>query len=533
MRINLDEKKTERYISFFLLICIVVGAILHIVPYVFNRSLWIDEAMLASSIYSRNITNLVSSPLDFGQSSAIGYLYIVKIITLLLGTSEATLRVFSLISSFGCIILVYCLLSNKVQRNYALFFTAIFALTDRFIYYGNELKPYMFDNMLCLLTLLIWQKYKDKKIALWKVVIIYSITIWFSFSAVFFVAACMIIECFTLFRKIILERNKHVVWELCLCAIVLFSFVLNFILWLSKTSDNAGGAEYWELLRFPLIPTSLSDLKLIIKMAVHFFRFFSRYAIAIFIILFMMYIVACIMKKEDSSHIVVPFWISLFILFVASYCGFYPIQDRLVQIYQLIVVILAGFGCNMVTTKIKNGNQNEVNWIVIFYYGVLAFCLAVIGMSGCKNIFASHVFKAESEVSESIAYLDKNLVSNDVVYVFRNSIPVYQYETGDIRYNSWTEMPDKPTVFDDNVIYGQSLISYFYQVPYSYEYEENNENVNEDTEAIIKNDSVYIFASHGEAGLPWLLEQLEKYGTVNVVVDYYGTHLYHFVKEKE
>ena len=531
MKKELDEKKIEIYIGRFLLICISAGTILHIFPYVFNRSLWIDEATLASSIINRNIANLVSSPLDFGQSSAIGWLYLVKIITLLFGTSKATLRVLSLMSSFGCIILIYLLLNNKIKRNYALFVTAIFALTDRFIYYGNELKPYMFDNMLCLLTLLIWQRYKDKKFAFWKMIIIYSIIIWFSFSVVFFVASCMIIESYTLFRKFIIKKCKHTIWELCLCAIVLVSFILNYTFWLSKTPDNASGAQYWALLRFPLIPTSLADINLIFKMALQFFSFYSRFAISIFLILFLMYIAECIISKFDSSHIVVPFWISLFTLFVASYCGFYPIQDRLVQIWQLIFVIIAGFGCNMISERIRNDNQNEINWIVIFYYGVLAFCLVFTGISGCKNMFASHVYKAGSEVSESIAYLNENLANGDVVYVFSNSIPVYQYEMGDIRYNSWTEMPDKPTFFDD-VIYGQSLVSYFYQVPYSYEYEENYENVNEDVEIIKKNDSVYILASHGEAGLQWLLEDLKLYGKVNTVVDYYDTHLYHFIKEK-
>lgn len=294
-----------------------------------------------------------------------------------------------------------------------------------------------------------------------------------------------------------------------------------------------GGAQYWELLRFPLIPTSFSDIKLIIKMALQFFTFIPRDAMAIFIMLFLMYMFECIQKKEEQSHIVVPFGISLLILFVASYCGFYPIQDRLVQIYQLIVAIIAGFGCNMVATRIKDKNQNVINWSVVFYYGVLALCLGVTGMGGCKNLFGSYVYKKGSEVSESIAYLKQNLDSDDIVYIFRNSIPVYQYEMDEIRYNSWTEMPDQPTVFDDNIIYGQSLISYFYQVPYSYEYEENKENVDEDTNVIIKNDSVYIFASHGETGLPWLLEQLEEYGTVEVTVDYYDTHLYHFVKDKE
>jgi len=529
MKNILSEDRIKKSVSLFLLFCIIVGMALHIVPFVFNRSLWTDEAMLASSICNRTISELVSSPLDFGQSSAIGWLFIVKVITVVFGESETALRVWSLISSFGCTLLVYLLLHKKTKRNYALFITAIFSLTDRFIYYGNEVKPYMFDNLLCLLTLLIWQKYKDKKVALWKMVIAYSVIIWFSFSAVFFIAACMIIECIKLMRDFVCEKNRQSFYSICCCSLVLVSFVLNYIFWLSGTSSNAGGAEYWELLRFPLIPTSLSDIKLILKMGLQFFSFFPKFVVVVFIIIFVLYILMCVIKKNDPSNLLLPFGISLLILFVASYLGFYPIQDRLVQVYQLIVFVIAGFGGNGIIIKLKTDN-NEVNWLGLFYYGILISCLAYVGMGGCKNMFAWHVYKAGSEVSESIKYLDQNLTDDDVLYVFRSSIPVYQYETGEVECTQWTDMPDVPYIIG-NKIYGQSLISYYYSVPYSYDYEEDVVNVREDADAIIKNDSVYIFTSHGGFGIPWLLDEIEKYGVVEMVVDSYDTHLYHFVKE--
>ena len=263
MKFCFGKKDTERNLKIFLLACVGLGAFLHVYRYMLNRSLWVDEAMLVSSIIDRDLSNLVASPLDFAQSSPVLWLYIVKMITMILGPSELALRLSSLIAAFVSMLLVYLLLKNKTRQNQALFVTAIFSLTHMYIFYGNEFKPYMFDNMLCLLTLYVWQLYKDQKIALWKMVLIYAVIIWGSFLSVFLVAACMIIESITLFRKMIIEKNCRVVKKLCLCAIVLFSFVLNYVVWLSKSAGQAG-STHWDLIRFPLIPTSLSDISLII-----------------------------------------------------------------------------------------------------------------------------------------------------------------------------------------------------------------------------------------------------------------------------
>ena len=179
------NKIQDRYIELFLKICIVYGVILHIVPYFYNRSLWVDEAMLVSSICTRSLTELVASPLDSGQSAPVGYLFVVKLITMLWNTSEAALRIFSLISAFVCMYLIYALLKDKVAPKFALFAVALFSVTNKYIYYGNEAKSYMSDNMFCLLVLYVWQKYRENKIELYKLCLIYAVIVWFSFSAVF------------------------------------------------------------------------------------------------------------------------------------------------------------------------------------------------------------------------------------------------------------------------------------------------------------------------------------------------------------
>ena len=121
----LSEKKIEK----FLLFCIFIGILLHIIPYFYHRSLWIDEAMLVSSICTRSFSTLIATPLDWGQSSPIGWLFIVKLLTSLFGTSVTVLRMWSLISCIISMFLIYLILKGKVKDNYALLITAIFMIT--------------------------------------------------------------------------------------------------------------------------------------------------------------------------------------------------------------------------------------------------------------------------------------------------------------------------------------------------------------------------------------------------------------------
>lgn len=540
---NNSQGKIKLYTCYALMICIGLGVVLHIVPYFFNRSLWVDEAMLTSSICTRSYGELIASPLDWGQSAAVGYLFVVKTLTLIFGTSETVLRIWSLITGLGCIFLIYYILKDKVEKHYALFFTALFSLTDKFIYYGNEVKPYMSDNLCCLLTLLLWQKHKEGKVPLWKLVVIYSVLIWFSFSAVFFVAACMIIKCIELFVALFKDKDKKQLKNLGICAIVLVSFVALYIIWLSKTSDNVGGAAYWDLLRFPLIPTSLSDVELIIKMAWQFLHFYPLYVAGIICALFVLYVAMSFKERKDKTNILFPFVLSLLILFVASYLGFYPIQDRLVQVYAIILLFFAAYACNEIEHSHNISAQaGNGYWMQSFYYIILLGCMFLVGKYGLENFDRGHVYRVGSEIEKSVEYLEKNMTDDDVLYVYRKSIPVYTYEIDyDMEYTElssipYTEVKSEPHLsglpyVKENIIYGQSLIHYFYQVPYSYAYEVNQAAIEEDAALITQYDSVYIFASHGESGLSTLLETLENTGNIQIVCQYHGTTLYRYIRE--
>lgn len=525
------EEGREKAFCAFLLLCIGVGAILHVVPYFYNRALWIDEAMLASSICTRTFGTLVTSPLDFGQSAAIGWLFIEKAISNIFGNSEVALRIFQLFSSFGCMILLYGIMRGRVKRHYALLAVAFFSLTNRFIYYGNELKPYMFDNFCCLLILFLWQNFKSQKLRQLPFVAICAVMIWCSFPAVFFVASCMVFVCISEAAQFHRERKLLHLVRIALCAPVLCSFVLNYVLWLKGTSDNAGGMDYWSLLRFPIVPKSAADVITIAKMAFQFFSFYgNKIFVYVLCLLLVLWCATCIRAKNDPSDLLLPFTMSLVLLLGASHLGFYPIQDRLVQSWSIFMLVFAAFMLNAIEANFKDktvfsGSANNVPYLLV----VMVF-LAYTGASGCRMLFARGVYNPTSEVKSAVRYLKENLTEEDAVYVYVHAIPIFLYEFGykDIPIvRSHYERPEN----DGRIFYGNLFRKGLYQKSYSYESVVDETSLQHEVCRITQFDSVYLFASHTthEEFSP-LVNELKKYGDIELVNQFLEVRLYHFIR---
>ena len=83
-----------------------------------QRSLWIDEAMLAKCICVRDYASLWEGNLNYGQSSPIGYLLCAKFFCGILGETELALRLYGYLLTIGSAIMVYivskCTLKAKL-----------------------------------------------------------------------------------------------------------------------------------------------------------------------------------------------------------------------------------------------------------------------------------------------------------------------------------------------------------------------------------------------------------------------------------
>lgn len=512
-----------------LYIAVIIGLLSHVMPYFFHRSLWIDEARLASSIVTRGLGNLAASPLDAGQSAPIGYLYLVKILTMIFGTGETALRLWSLLAFFGCAA-VFCRILRKVIRtDHWLLYTAVFTVIPTYIYYGNELKPYMSDCLFVLLAVLIYGLYQDGRLRLGQLAVFYALIIWFSFAAVFYVAGGMILICVQILLGTIREKKnvRHVLDKVPPCLLVLISFLANYVLWLSSTSNNAEGQGYWELLRFPLIPTSLADLGLIVQMTKEILLPFGIFGIVL-LALAVGKLVCCIRRRRICAMDQHVIFSTVLVLF-ASFLGFYPIQGRLVLFLSMTVFLFVISIVDELMQFCGRGParvQNAGAWAC----AILVFGACLLGDSGYWR--PGGVYMVGSEISENIKYIEEHKTDEDMVYVRNEAIPAFLYEMnypwGDVDL-----MYDVPVIVDDYIL-GQPTFAYSYEIPYSYAGETMEDAVQADAALIEQYDSVYIYTSHEIAELKEdtqrMLELLRESGTVEVVSCNYETYLYHYMK---
>jgi hypothetical protein len=123
---------------------VLIAVLLRVSQYLANRSLWFDEAALALNVLNRGFVSLTGE-LDFNQGAPIGFLFVEKLLTTLVGSSEYALRLFPLVCSLASIYL-FVRLARKLLSDYALLIALfLFTTASGLIYYASEVKQYSSD----------------------------------------------------------------------------------------------------------------------------------------------------------------------------------------------------------------------------------------------------------------------------------------------------------------------------------------------------------------------------------------------------
>ncbi len=155
--LKLNSKKIDSILSAAAILFIILGVASRIYGYILNRSLWLDEAFLASSVVRRDYLGLLD-PLDFNQGAPVGFLWITKILVYIFGSSEFVLRLLPLITGLSSIYLFYILMNRLNSSSKPWVGTAFFATVPFLVYYSFEFKPYMSDAFITLSSLILITK---------------------------------------------------------------------------------------------------------------------------------------------------------------------------------------------------------------------------------------------------------------------------------------------------------------------------------------------------------------------------------------
>lgn len=119
--------------------------------YLVNRSLWVDEAVLANLVVNRETHELLLS----GSAGAVppGFLLVSKTLALV-STSEYVLRLLPFIAGIAALVLFVGVARRHLDLVGALAAIALFAVSPFLIYYASEFKHYSTDAAVTVLILL-------------------------------------------------------------------------------------------------------------------------------------------------------------------------------------------------------------------------------------------------------------------------------------------------------------------------------------------------------------------------------------------
>ncbi|HEX3334207.1 MAG TPA: glycosyltransferase family 39 protein [Acidimicrobiales bacterium] len=166
-------------------VLVVVGCVLRVRQFVFHRSLWTDETMLALNVLHRNYAGL-THPLALLQGAPIGFLWLQKTSTIVFGSNEYALRLVPLLAGLASIFFFASFVRRTLGGWPRCVALAIFAISPTLVYYATEAKQYGMDVFVVVVLCWFCGRLLDSELS-WSNVLVWAgvtaVLIWCSFPA--------------------------------------------------------------------------------------------------------------------------------------------------------------------------------------------------------------------------------------------------------------------------------------------------------------------------------------------------------------
>ncbi|WP_152049770.1 glycosyltransferase family 39 protein [Tautonia marina] len=166
---------------------VVFGVLIRLVRSLADRPLWGDEAMVAVNLLGRGFGELME-PLAFAQVAPIGFLWVERLVVVLLGPSEWSLRLAPAVCGIVAVPGFAWLARRAFNPVAALLAVAVFAVSYAPIRHAVEVKPYAFDLLAAIVLLLpaiVWLRQPERTGSLWLLVLLAPVAMICSHPATF------------------------------------------------------------------------------------------------------------------------------------------------------------------------------------------------------------------------------------------------------------------------------------------------------------------------------------------------------------
>ena len=432
---NIQGRLLDFLHKFGLITLCACGVYIRFREYLFNRSLWLDEATLALNIVNKSFSQLMTMPLE-NATAPLGFVLLSKMVTMAGGDSEYALRFIPLCAGVVSLILFIQFLRQYGDRRAIPPALILFSLSYALLRYSTEFKPYSSDVLIALLIL--WggistlsRKFDFRYALRWGVG--GGMLLWFSFPSVFVLGAVGM----ALFGRFASAQSWKELRNLGVALALWFlSFYMFYSFSVRHIASNSSLENYW-VKNFMPFPLDTFDDLLWVGESFAAMLAYSVYPggiqpVFLGLIAFVAGSYAVFRKKWDVFLMLL---MPLVLALAASAMHRYPFSDRFLLFYVPVICFLISEGLmflilrrpskafrpGLVERLIKKTSFIPRIWGYVSVAVIIFFPLMMVPV-----YLSSRVVYAE-EIKPVLRHVQNNSKKEDVLYVYYGAEPAFNY----------------------------------------------------------------------------------------------------------
>ena len=396
---------------------IILGILLRLRQYLFDRSLWLDESMLALNIIRRSPAELLK-PLDYAQAAPLGFLWLEKLAVNHFGTSEMALRLVPLICGIGSVLLFAVVARKLLPPSAVAIAVGLFSVSEPLIYYSSEVKQYSSDVAFALILYLAAMplfEVSSRIAGALIIAVVGGIAIWFSNPTAFILAGLGLSAFWISARK----RDQRALLALLIPAAVWSSsFLVYYIFFLRDVvTVHRDLFFFWKGAFAPFPPFSSGDM---LWYASTFVNILSYPMGPLFPGIAAVAAVMGVTKLHAGNQgrlliLLSPMAVTL----MASWARWYPFENRLLLF--MIPAIILLFAAGLESIHATAGKTLPL--LSVLFVG---FLLLYPFLRGVWH-FAKP--KGVEEIKAPLEYVEKHRSRGDILYCYYGAVPALEYYT--------------------------------------------------------------------------------------------------------
>ncbi len=420
MQLKLKQKNINKLVLVYLSWGIITyGFILRLVQFLYNRSLNLDEAFIASAIADGSFTDCFG-PLEYSHIVPPGFFMVSKLFIVFFGNNDLTIRLFPFIAGSASLYLLYKVAPLYASRSAGIIALFLFSISTKLIYYTSSLKQYSIDIAAALLILLVVGKIRISDLSQKNAVILAftgTVVIWFSHPSIFILAGA---GTYLMMSCVLKKQETRVKSLLIIYSLWIVSFLFLYIVSLKGFSDYP---VYQWLIAFwsskeAFMPLSFSCFLWLFNSWMNMMKMLGGYIdkvpITVSMILFAGGCIALLIKQKDVFAVLL---LPLVYAITASVFQKYPIHDRMLLFFIPALFLVIATGVDHVRLK-----YSAVSWSV-----KVILIMFLIWHPFQKSFFHLKHPKVWQEIKPVMAFVKEHMQPDDIIYLYYWAEPAFRY----------------------------------------------------------------------------------------------------------